>query len=110
MEVILKHKTSDGTSYHEVDLVNRKYKITTLETELIDESITTKKWGPQQNFIDKLILKEIESLNDKMFTQKMTIAECIRYNSEDNLDITKEKLNMNRERLEFLKKYEHEVK
>ena len=91
MEVILKHKTTDGTTYHEIDI----------------EFSSNKKWGSQQKFVEKLILKEIKSLEGKMLIQKTTIADCVQYKSEGNLDITYEKLSNNRDRLEFLSSYEY---
>ena len=108
MEVILKHKTTDGTIYHEVDIIKKKHKVTTLETPTTEEFTVTKKWGSQRKFIEKLVLKEIETIEGKMLIQKKTIADCIHYKSEGNLDVTKRRLNKNRELLEFLTTYEYE--
>lgn len=110
MEVILKHKTTDGTTYHEVDIINKKHKVTTLETSTTEEFTATKKWGSQQKFVEKLVQKEIETVEGRMLVQKKTIADCIYYKSEGNLDVTKRRLNENRELLEFLTTYEYEFK
>jgi transcriptional regulator NrdR family protein len=107
MEVIIKHTTTDGKTYHEVDLSNRKHRVTTLETSDTEEYTSTKKWGSQQKFVDKLVLKEIETVEDKMLVQKKTIADCIYYKSESHLEITKRKLSENRELLEFLKTFDY---
>jgi hypothetical protein len=110
MESILKHKTTDGMTYHEVDIINKKHKVTTLETTTTEEHSTNKKWGTQQKFVEKLVLNEISVVEEKMLVQKKTIADCIYYGSESNLDITKIKLNKNRELLEFLTTYEYGTK
>jgi transcriptional regulator NrdR family protein len=110
MEVIIKHTTTDGNTYHEVDLSNRKHRVTTLETSESEEFTSTKKWGSQEKFVDKLVLKEIESVEAKMLIQKKTIADCIYYKSEDHLDVTKRKLDENRELLEFLKTFNYHGK
>ncbi len=107
MEVIIKHKTTDGTTYHEIDLSNKKHKVTTLETNNTDEFTSTKKWGTQQKFVEKLILKEIDIIEERMLVQKKTIADCIYYNSESHLDVTKRKLEENKELIEFLKTYKY---
>jgi hypothetical protein len=110
MEVILKHKTTDGTTIHEVDIINNKHKVITLETTTTDEFTSTKKWGSQQKFVEKLVLKEIEDVESRMLVQKKTIADCIYYKSEGNLEVTKRRLDENRELLEFLKDYKYGVK
>ena len=107
MEVILKHKTTDGTTYHEVDIINKKHKVTTLETPTTEEHSANKKWGTQQKFVETLIKKEMETVEEKMLIQKKTIADCIYYKSEGNLDITKRRLEENKELIEFLKIYEY---
>ncbi len=110
MEVILKHKTTDGKTYHEVDIVNKKHKVITLETSSTEEFTSTKKWGSQQKFVEKLIVKEIESIEGRMLVQKKTIADCIYYKSEGNLDVTKRRLEENKELIAFLKSYEYHAK
>lgn len=110
MEVILKHKTTDGKTYHEVDLTNKKHRVTTLETSSTEEFTSTKKWGTQQKFVEKLILNEIKTVEGRMLVQKKTIADCIYYKSEDNLDVTKRKLEENKELIVFLKTYEYYAK
>jgi hypothetical protein len=106
MDVILKYTTTNGTTYHEVDLIKKKHKVTILETETVVETSTNKKWGSQENFVEGLISKEITTLEGKILVQKTTIADCIRYKSEDHLHVTKRKLDENRERLTFLTSYE----
>src|SRR5210317_924547 len=108
MEVILKHKTTDGKTYHEVDIINKKHKVTTLETSTTEEFTSTKKWGSQQKFVEKLIVKEIESIEGRMLVQKKTIADCHYYKSTSHLDITEKRLTENRELLEYLKTYEYD--
>ena len=108
MEAILKHKTVDGKTYHEVDIINEKHIVITLETTQTEEFTTIKKWGTQQKFIEKLVLDEIKDLESKMLIQKKTISECIKYNTTGNLDITKKRLETNKELLEFLQTYEYD--
>lgn len=108
MEVILKHKTTDGKTYHEVDIINKKHIVITLETTKTEEFTSTKKWGSQQKFVEKLVSDEIKEVESKMLVQKKTIADCIYYNSEGNLDITKKRLEENKELLEFLQTYEYD--
>jgi hypothetical protein len=106
MEVIIKHDTTDGSTHHEINLSTRKHKVTTLDSNDL-ESTSTKKWGSQQKFVEKLILKEIEKVEGKMLIQKKTIADCIYYKSEDHLEVTKRRLKENKEIIEFLKTYEY---
>lgn len=107
MEVILKHKTTDGKSFHEVDLVNKKHTVTTYPDGV--EKIVSKKWGTQEKFINNLIDKEITKIKDKITIQKNTIGECIHYNKMDGIEITQNKLKSNQELLEFLISFENEI-
>jgi hypothetical protein len=107
MEAILKHTTSDGHTHHEVDIINKKHKVITLATDDVKESSTTEKWGTQQKFVEKLVMKAIEVIGEKMVEQKKTIADCETYNSMGNLGVTRKRLDMNRELLVFLNTYEY---
>jgi len=107
MDVILEHTTNDGHTHHEIDLINKKHKITISNPDSEAVTTTNKRWGQQESFITGLISKEITTIEDKIQVQRKTIGDCIRYKSEDHLDITKRKLEENRERLTFLKSYKH---
>ena len=99
--MVLEHITTDGKTKHEVDLVNKKHVV----TDLSDKSMSDKKWGTQQKFVEKLINKEIEKVESRIIRQKTTIGECIRYNKLDALDVTEKLITKNESKLEYLKNY-----
>jgi len=99
--MILEHTTTDGKTKHQVDLVDKKHVITNLE----DNSMSTKKWGTQQKFVEKLIVKEIEKIESKIYQQKVTIGECIRYNKLEGIENTESRIKKNESKLDYLKSY-----
>ena len=101
--MVLEHTTTDGKTRHEIDLEEKKHVIENLE----DHSLTTKKWGTQQKFVEKLITKQIDKVQEKIMSQKMTIADCYKYNTLTGIESTQKKLGDNLETLEYLKSYEY---
>ncbi len=97
--MVLEHITTDGKTKHEVDLVNKKHVV----TDLSDKSMSDKKWGTQQKFVEKLINKEIEKVESRIIRQKTTIGDCIRYNKLDALDVTEKLITKNESKLKYLK-------
>jgi hypothetical protein len=106
MDVILKHTTTDGSTYHEVDLTNKRHTVTT-QSDGEDKTVT-KRWGSTQKLVEKLVTKEITVVEEKIKVQRKTIGDCIYYNSTDHLEVTERKLTMNRELLEFLTSFSYE--
>lgn len=101
--MVLEHITTDGKTRHEVDLEEKKHVIEDLE----DHSLVTKKWGTQQKFVEKLISKQIERVEEKIMSQKMTISDCYKYNSLTGIESTQKKLEENIEILDYLKSYDY---
>lgn len=100
--MIIKHTTTDGNTYHEIDLGECKHMVTE------NEVTVNKRWGTQQKLVERLVVSEIKKVNEHINTQKMTIGQCIKYGRLDNLDITREKLNLNEGKIEYLISYEYE--
>jgi len=101
--MVLKHTTTDGKTQHEVDL-HEKTHVVTVE-ELDGETVTNKKWGTQQKFVEKLISKEIEKIQDKIKVQKRTIGECHYYNKLEGIEITEKLMEKNITKLKYLEEY-----
>jgi hypothetical protein len=110
-DVIIKHKTSDGKTNHEVNLTDKKHTVVTEDNTAVDGFVSVnKRWGTQQKLVEKMISNEIELVNEKMLVQKKTINECIYYNSTSNLEPTRKALEKNEEKLNYLKEYVYETK
>jgi hypothetical protein len=101
--MVLKHTTTDGMTNHEVDLHEKTHVVTTEDLE--GETVTKKKWGTQQKFVEKLISKEIEKVEDRIKIQKRTIGECMYYNKMEGIEVTQRMLEQNKEKLKYLQEY-----
>lgn len=101
--MVLKHTTTDGNTNHEIDLHEKTHIVTTIDIE--GEAMVKKKWGTQQKFVEKLISKEINKIEDRIKTQKKTIGECVHYNKMEGMEITQRLLEDNKGKLKYLQEY-----